>query len=122
MRDGDDLTSIATKIYGHPGAAGVIWSVNRDRLTDPALLPIGMELRIPPSWSVPAIQGPGAATATIEPSRRPAKVRVAPGETLESLARRFYGDRAMAARLWEANRDQLRNPALLVAGMELRLP
>lgn len=122
VRDGDDLTSIATKIYGHPGAAGVIWSVNRDRLTDPALLPIGMELRIPPSWSVPAIQGPGAATATIEPSRRPAKVRVAPGETLESLARRFYGDRAMAARLWEANRDQLRNPALLVAGMELRLP
>jgi nucleoid-associated protein YgaU len=123
VRDGDDLTGIAAKIYGHPGAAGVIWSFNRDRLTDPALLPIGMELRIPPSWHVPAIQGPGAAAVqTIEPARRPAKVRVAPGETLEMLAQRFYGDRAMAARLWEANRDQLRNPALLVAGMELRLP
>jgi len=58
----------------------------------------------------------------IEPSRRPASVRVGAGETLETLALRFYGDRALAARLWEANRDRLRNPALLVAGMELRLP
>jgi len=49
-------------------------------------------------------------------------VRVAPGETLETLAQRFYGDRAMATRIWEANRNELRSPALLVPGMELRLP
>ena len=49
-------------------------------------------------------------------------VRVGPGETLETLAQRFYGDRGMATRLWEANRDRLRNPALVTAGMELRLP
>ncbi|MEI7781015.1 MAG: LysM peptidoglycan-binding domain-containing protein, partial [Planctomycetota bacterium] len=107
-------------IYGSPGAASVIWSVNRDRLTDPALLPIGTELRIPPSWSVPTAGRQGGAL--IEPSRRPASVRVGPGETLETLALRFYGDRGLASRLWEANRDRLRNPALLVAGMELRLP
>jgi len=47
---------------------------------------------------------------------------VGPGETLESLAQRFYGDRSMAPRLFEANRDLLRNPQLVVAGMELRLP
>jgi len=120
VRDGDDLTSIATKIYGSPSAASVIWSVNRDRLTDPALLPIGSELRIPSSWNVPTAGRQGGAV--IEPSRRPASVRVGAGETLETLALRFYGDRALAARLWEANRDRLRNPALLVAGMELRLP
>jgi hypothetical protein len=28
----------------------------------------------------------------------------------------------MASRLYDANRDLLRNPALVVAGMELRLP
>jgi hypothetical protein len=28
----------------------------------------------------------------------------------------------MAARIWEVNRDRLRSPELVVAGMELRLP
>jgi nucleoid-associated protein YgaU len=123
VRDGDDLTGIATRIYGNPAAADVIWSVNRDRLTDPSLLPIGMELRIPPAWSVPTARSSAAAGAPlIEPVRRPGSVRVGPGETLETLAQRFYGDRTMATRLWEANRDRLRSPALVTAGMELRLP
>jgi nucleoid-associated protein YgaU len=47
---------------------------------------------------------------------------VAPGETLASLGQRFYGSPAAAQRIWEANRDRLRSPDLLVAGMELRLP
>jgi nucleoid-associated protein YgaU len=122
VRDGDDLTGIALKMYGHAGGAQAIWSVNRDRLVDPTILPIGLELRIPPAWSVPAVQRYSGAGQVIEPGRRPAKVRVAPGETLETLAQRFYGDRSMAPRLYEANRDLLRNPALVVAGMELRLP
>lgn len=122
VRDGDDLTSIAIRLYGHAGGAQAIWSVNRDRLSDPNMLPIGLELRIPPAWSVPAVQPNPLAGQVIEPGRRPAKVRVGQGETLESLAQRFYGDRAMAPRLFEANRDQLRNPHLVVAGMELRLP
>lgn len=122
VRDGDDLTGIAIKVYGHAGGAQTIWSVNRDRLADPNVLPIGIELRIPPAWSVPAVQHPTGADQVIEPGRRPAKVRVAPGETLETLAQRFYGDRSMAPRVYEANRDVLRNPALVVAGMELRLP
>lgn len=122
VRDGDDLTGIAIRLYGHAGGAQAIWAVNRDRLSDPNVLPIGLELRIPPAWSVPAIHQNTGTGHVIEPGRRPASVRVAPGETLESLAQRFYGDRSMAPRLFEANRDQLRNPALLVAGMELRLP
>ena len=122
VRDGDDLTGIALNVYGHAGGAQAIWSVNRDRLADPDVLPIGLELRIPPAWSVPAVQQHSAAGQVIEPGRRPAKVRVAPGETLETLAQRFYGDRSTAPRLYEANRDVLRNPALVVPGMELRLP
>jgi nucleoid-associated protein YgaU len=122
VRDGDDLTGIALKVYGHAGGAQAIWSVNRDRLSDPNVLPIGLELRVPPAWSVPAVQNPTGVGQVIEPGRRPAKVRVAPGETLDTLAQRFYGDRSMASRLYEANRDLLRNPALVVAGMELRLP
>ncbi len=122
VRDGDDLTGIATRLFGHPAAASAIWSLNRDRLTNPDLLPIGMTLRMPPAAAAYVGRADGGQANLIQPSSRPGRVRVGPGETLETLARRFYGDPAMASRLWEANRDQLRNPALLVAGMELRLP
>lgn len=121
VRDGDDLTNIAARLYGHPGAAEAIWNANRDRLADPAVLPIGIALRLPDQWA-PATSRPVAGPPTVEPARRPASVMVGQGETLESLAQRFYGDKAWAPRLWEANRDRLRSPALVVAGMELRLP
>lgn len=190
VRDGDDLTGIAIRVYGHAGAANAIWTANQDRLADPQVLPIGLPLRLPPTWTLPASHGghgagsglaiepsfagaqssrradagvaadPGAPTAghgaqafwlqgvTVAPSaahagvtaapghrsspeattvssvaeRRPATVRVGPGDSLESIAVRFYGDRAMASRIWLANRDRLRSPDLLVPGAELRLP
>jgi len=64
VRDGDDLTGIALKVYGHAGAATAIWTANRDRLTDPQVLPIGLALRLPPSWMLPAAHsGQGAVPA-----------------------------------------------------------
>lgn len=190
VRDGDDLTGIALKVYGHAGAATAIWTANRDRLADPQVLPIGMSLRLPPSWTLPAAHaahgggagraieprpttaqggdhpwghagsepgppaarngaepfwlqenpapssspsatltaGPGyrslpeATSAPATPSQRPATIRVGMGDSLESIAVKFYGDRAMAPRIWMANRDRLRSPDLLVPGAELRLP
>ena len=46
--DGDDLTSIATRFYGHPAAAQMVYEANRDRLPSPDLLPIGVVLVLPP--------------------------------------------------------------------------
>jgi nucleoid-associated protein YgaU len=160
VHDGDDLTGISTRFYGHPGGAAAVWEANRDVIPDPTLLPIGAELRLPPAWTVggPHAQAAAGAVRSIEPPHAPAAmpqpalpaaaapqawlghqaapqmpavargsasgstVRLAPGETLETLAVRFYGDRAAVQRIWEANRDRLRSPDLAVAGMELRLP
>lgn len=47
VRDGDDLTRIAIRIYGNPAMADSILAANRDRLRDPAILPIGMRLVLP---------------------------------------------------------------------------
>jgi phage tail protein X len=47
VRDGDDLTAIASRFYGTPAAARLIWEANRGRLADPAILPIGVELVLP---------------------------------------------------------------------------
>ena len=52
IKDGDDLTGIATQLYGHPRGATVLWQANADRLDNPALLPIGMSLDVPPAWEV----------------------------------------------------------------------
>ncbi|MFM8951803.1 MAG: LysM peptidoglycan-binding domain-containing protein [Planctomycetaceae bacterium] len=156
VKDGDDLTSIATRLYGHPGAAAMIWEANRGTITDPSLLPIGAELRLPAAWSAGGPLAGGLAGRAIEPPATtsgdvaagpraapiswlgvggspapstpgqpvapPRSVRLAPGETLATLATRFYGDASQANRIWEANRDRLRSPELVVAGMELRLP
>jgi len=154
IKDGDDLTSIATRFYGHPGAAAAIWEANRGTISDPTLLPIDAELRLPAAWTVGSMPTAGTTGRAIEPppmtagaatgpraasvswlgiggavaapppptAPPPRQVRVAPGETLATIAQRFYGDAAQADRIWEANRDQLRSPELVVAGMELRLP
>lgn len=47
VRDGDDLTGIASRFYGTPAAAALIWQANRGLLADPAVLPIGVELVLP---------------------------------------------------------------------------
>lgn len=161
--DGDDLGTIAGRFYGHPAAASAIWAANRDAVPDPALLPIGLELRLPPPWAAaahrPVVGGaieptayarpvamtvgsagtagsgpttwltPAPPAAALGPVAVPASpgaaatsIRVAPGETLTTLAQRLYGDPAAAAEIFAVNRDRLRSPELVVAGMELRLP
>lgn len=179
VQDGDDLTGIATRLYGHPRAATALWQVNANRLSSPEVLPIGFEMVVPPAWQVFGKSGAHGDAYRIEPvesspmevprgasvhatsmqsepfveqykpasnegtgnpwlgraqklhSVHPDKtsaaqsrgtIRVAPGETLASLARRVYGNANMADSIFNANRDRLRSPALLVPGTELRLP
>jgi hypothetical protein len=49
--DGDTLESLAERYLGASARAEEIQAVNRDLLPDPKLLPIGVELRIPPMTS-----------------------------------------------------------------------
>ncbi len=68
IHDGDDLTGIATRLYGHPGAAAALWTANRDVIPDPNLLPIGAALRVPPPWTVEGLPATsGGAPRSIEP-------------------------------------------------------
>jgi nucleoid-associated protein YgaU len=132
VRDGDDLAGIAARMYGHPTAATALWAANRDLISDPNLLPIGAELRLPPPWEIDIAGATTGGGAVIEPRRGPVatpatatvggRIRVAPGDSLAAIAGRLYGDPALARQIWELNRDQLRSPELVVPGMELRLP
>jgi nucleoid-associated protein YgaU len=46
--DGDTLSALAERYLGSASRAKEIFNANRDVLTDPKLLPIGVELKIPP--------------------------------------------------------------------------
>ena len=173
VQDGDDLTGIATRLYGHPQAAAALWQVNADRLSSPEVLPIGFEMIVPPAWRVFGNESAFEDSRQIEPSnttgaklpvhttsmptgsssqrhgnsepvsgpwlgsppklqpvhpdamvnqRSRGTIRVSPGETFASLAQRVYGDAKMADAIFNANRDHVRSPALLVPGTKLRLP
>jgi hypothetical protein len=44
------------------------------------------------------------------------------GETLSSIAEQWYGDPARFRTIFEANRNQLEDPDVIVPGQELRIP
>ena len=53
----------------------------------------------------------------------PAKVyEVVGGDTLSKIAKKFYGDANKYMKIFEANKDQLKNPDLIKPGQTLRIP
>ena len=48
IEDGDTLPALAERYLGSPRRANDIFNTNRDVLSNPDLLPIGAELKIPP--------------------------------------------------------------------------
>jgi hypothetical protein len=145
VAQGETLDQLARRYYGDPWFAEVIARHNQlDGKPRP-----GVELRLPSasrhevsrgeSWNDLAARywdeaalGPalarwcgvesGAAPAPGQTLTIPALVRhrLAPGETLVSLARRFYRDPAKASELARLNR--VRDPRRLHAGKLLRIP
>lgn len=72
--------------------------------------------------NVAAERQPGRASSTDAPRTSPDTYVVRPGDTLNSIARRTYGNPALWERIFDANRDLLRSPDDLRVGQELRLP
>ena len=47
---------------------------------------------------------------------------VAAGDSLSKIAKQFYGDANKYMKIFEANKDQLKNPDLIKPGQVLRIP
>ena len=65
---------------------------------------------------------PGQQHPEAEPSASEATYTVKPGDSLSKIARQHYGDAQMWPKIFEANRDQIKNPDLIHPGQVLTLP
>ena len=53
----------------------------------------------------------------------PAKVyEVVGGDTLSKIAKKFYGDANKYMKIFEANKDQLKDPDKIKVGQKLKIP
>ena len=44
------------------------------------------------------------------------------GETLSKIAEKYYGDPSLYTKIFDANKDVLKNPDLIKVGQKLRIP
>jgi nucleoid-associated protein YgaU len=44
------------------------------------------------------------------------------GETLSKIAQQYYGDASLYPKIFEANKDTLKDPNLIRVGQKLRIP
>lgn len=63
-----------------------------------------------------------AANAPTDQSTRVAAVTVQPGSTLWAISREAYGDGILYVRVFEANRDRIRDPDLIYPGQVFTIP
>ena len=71
------------------------------------------------------IQLPGPAEAMpsgVAPAAQETIHEVVRGDTLSGLAKRYLGNANLYMKIFEANRDQLKDPNLIKVGQKLRIP
>ena len=64
------------------------------------------------------------APGTAAPANNPytQTYTVVSGDTLSKIAQKYYGDPGLYTKIFEANRDVLRDPNKIMPGQKLRIP
>jgi LysM repeat protein len=70
--------------------------------------------------SLPVPSAPKAAPPPA--AKEPRTYEVVAGDTLSKIAKQFYGDAAKYPKIFEANRDQLKDPNVIKPGQRLKIP
>jgi nucleoid-associated protein YgaU len=70
----------------------------------------------------PATPSPTSARAADAPPAAPRTYTVVAGDSLSKIAKKFYGDGNQWKKIFEANRDTVKNPDLIHPGQVLKIP
>ena len=103
VQDGDTLSEIAEIFYGSASMYQLLADANASIIRNPDLIYPGDQLSIPNA-------------------NYPLKYTLRVGDTLTSIANRFYGGEEYVDLLFESNRDKLDDPDVIYAGQDLLVP
>ena len=93
-----------------------VWDVIKQ--VDASYSDLHADILVNSSLAAPAAAAPAASADSAE--KRTYKVN--PGDTLSKIAKQFYGNAGAYDKIFQANRDQLKDPDHIQAGMELTIP
>jgi LysM repeat protein len=99
------------------GVKNDVW--NEIKRIDAQYADLTADITIDPSLPVPAAAKPAPAPAA---AKAPRVYEVVAGDTLSKIAKQFYGDAAKYPKIFEANRDQLKDPNVIKPGQRLVIP
>jgi len=123
IQSGDTLEGIARKYYGDPNKWRMILDANKGKISDPARLKAGVVIEVPEAVAGSTTPAQGASpTAAASVGRAEKRHTVQAGDTLSSLANRYYGDKSKWRIIYNANRDRIKNPDVLNVGSVLVIP
>lgn len=121
IKEGDTIIGIARRVYGEERMSQAILAANPG--IDARNLQVGATINLPEK---PGADQSKIASADDAPED---KIEVADGfyrvkekDTLYSIAKKFYNDKLLWTKIYDANRDIIQNPNFLTVGMELRIP
>ncbi|MFI5175249.1 MAG: LysM peptidoglycan-binding domain-containing protein [Terriglobia bacterium] len=115
VRSGETLETLALKYYQTRTKWTLIFNANRNQIDASKRLRPGQELKIPVE--------PEPVSKLNKTGRGPVKVHVVqPGETLGSLALRYYKTETKWNLIYEANKTQLAASKTLRVGQKLSIP
>jgi nucleoid-associated protein YgaU len=94
-------------------AKNEVW--NQIKAADPTYADITVDFTINPALAT-AQQSGAAASGGLQ------SYTVKSGDTLSKIAQQFYGDSGQYMKIFEANKDKLKNPDQIQAGQQLNIP
>ncbi len=110
VQSGDTLMKVAFEVYGDIYAWKKIYELNRDQVTDPNRIPKGTTLKI----EKPA--------APVSIDRTGESYTIRSGDTLGKISSNVYGTPNKWRKIWDNNKQLIKDPNKIYAGFTLYYP
>ncbi len=107
IQRGDTLMRVAFEYYGDLYQWKKIYEANRDKISDPNVIPVGTVLKVERPQSSVSVERNGE------------RYMIKQGDTLGSISQDLYGTRSKWKQIYENNRKLIRDPNRIYAGFNL---
>lgn len=127
VRSNESLAVLSKKYYGDKAKWRVIFEANRDKMSNPDVLYVGLKLKIPSLSAVPQESGSDIrkkrfVQRTNHEALETRTYKIRRGDTLHSIAAEFYQDGSLWWKIYEANEDTIEDKNVLIIGRTLAIP